>query len=137
MPDKYYITINGEKVSVSEEIYTVYRQMRRCERTLAEKDARHYVVRYEDFSTGEMTGEEQIYDPMQICVEDIVLSKLIYRKLHRALNLLPQSECEIILDIYFSGYSLRSVAEKQGVSRMTVQRKAKEALAMLKKLMEN
>lgn len=137
MPDKYYIIINGEKVSVSEEVYKTYRQMRRHERTLAEKDARNYVVKYEDFSTGEMSGEEQIYDPMQICVEDIVLSKLIYRKLHRAIFMLPQSEREIILDIYFSGYSLRSVAEKQGVSRMTVQRKAKEALAMLKILIEN
>ncbi len=137
MPDKYYITINGEKVSVSEEVYTTYRQMRRRERTLAEKDARNYVVKYEDFSTGEMSGEEQIYDPMQLCVEDIVLSKLIYRKLHRALNLLPPSEREIILDIYFSGYSLRSIAEKQGVSHMTVQRKAKKALVKLKKFMEN
>lgn len=82
MPDKYYITINGEKVSVSEEVYTTYRQMRRHERTLTEKDARNYVVKYEDFSTGEMSGEEQIYDPMQLCLEDIVLSKLIYRKLH-------------------------------------------------------
>ena len=52
MPDKYYITINGEKVSVSEEVYKTYRQMRRRERTLAEKDARNYVVKYEDFSTG-------------------------------------------------------------------------------------
>ena len=111
--------------------------MRRHERTLAEKDARNYVVKYEDFSTGEMSGEEQIYDPMQLCLEDIVLSKLIYRKLHRALNLLPPSEREIILDIYFSGYSLRSVAEKQGVSHMTVQRKTKKALAKLKNLIEN
>ena len=137
MAGNYYITINGEKICVSEEVYSAYRQMRRQERTLAEKDSRNFVLKYEDFADGEITGEEQIYDPMQLCLEDIVLSKLIYRKLHRALNLLPPSEREIILDIYFSGYSLRSVAEKQGVSHMTVQRKTKKALAKLKNLIEN
>ena len=37
MADNYYITINGEKICVSEEVYNAYRQMRRQERTLAEK----------------------------------------------------------------------------------------------------
>ena len=43
MADNYYITINGEKICVSEEVYNVYRQMRRHERTLAEKDSRNFV----------------------------------------------------------------------------------------------
>ena len=42
MADNYYITINGEKICVSEEVYDVYRQMRRQERTLAEKDSRNF-----------------------------------------------------------------------------------------------
>ncbi len=29
MADNYYITINGEKICVSEEVYSAYRQMRR------------------------------------------------------------------------------------------------------------
>lgn len=92
MAEKYYINVNGEKVSVSEEVYIAHRQMRRRERTLLEKEQRNFAVKYEDFSTGEMSGEEQIYDPTQICVEDIALSNLIYRKLHRAINMLPSSE---------------------------------------------
>lgn len=136
MAEKNYIIVNGEKVSVSEEVYIAHRQMRRRERTLLEKEQRNLVMKYEDFSTGEMSGEEQIYDPAQICVEDIALSNLIYRKLHRAINMLPQSEQELILDLYFSGYSLRSIAEKRGVSHMTVQRNTKKVLTKLKELME-
>lgn len=74
-------------MSVSEEVYIAHRQMRRRERTLLEKEQRNLVMKYEDFSTGEMSGEEQIYDPAQVCVEDIALSNLIYRKLHRAINI--------------------------------------------------
>lgn len=59
MADNYYITINGEKICVSEEVYDVYRQMRRQERTLAEKDSRNFVLKYEDFADGEITKHLQ------------------------------------------------------------------------------
>lgn len=81
MADNYYITINSEKICVSEEVYNVYRQMRRHERTLAEKDSRNFVLKYEDFADGEITGEEQIYDFLQPSVEELALTNIIYRKL--------------------------------------------------------
>ena len=74
MADNYYITINSEKICVSEEVYNVYRQMRRHERTLAEKDSRNFVLKYEDFADGEITGEEQIYDFLQPSVEELALN---------------------------------------------------------------
>ena len=92
MADNYYITINSEKICVSEEVYNVYRQMRRHERTLAEKDSRNFVLKYEDFADGEITGEEQIYDFLQPSVEELALTNIIYRKLHRAIEMLPQAE---------------------------------------------
>lgn len=136
MAEKYYIIVNGEKVSVSEEVYIAHRQMRRRERTLREKEQRNFVVKYEDFSTGEMSGEEQIYDPTQVCVEDIALSNLIYRNLHKAINMLPPSERELILSVYFNGSSVQSIADKYGVHRMTIYRKMKKVLEKLKCYME-
>lgn len=132
MADDYYITINGEKICVSEEVYNVYRKMRRHERTLAEKDSRNFVLNYEDFAYGEITGEEQIYDLLQPSVEELALTNIIYRKLHRAIEMLPQTEKELIADLYFNGYSMRTIAEKQGVSHMTIQRQVKKILAKLK-----
>lgn len=137
MAEKYYITVNGEKISVSEEVYIAWRQMRRRERTLLEKEQRNFVVKYEDFSTGEMSGEEQIYDPAQICVEDIALSNLIYRKLHMAINMLPQSEREIIMALYFQGYSERQFSKETGIPYMTLHCRKTKILTKLKTLMEN
>ena len=101
MADNYYITINGEKICVSEEVYNIYRQLRRQERTLAEKDSRNFVLRYEDFADEEVT---------------------------RAIEMLPQAEKELISDLYFNGYSMRTIAEKQGVSHMTIQRQVQKIL---------
>ena len=137
MADNYYITINGEKICVSEEVYNAYRQMRRHERTLAEKDSRNYVLKYEGFADGEITGEEQIYDFLQPSVEELALTNLIYRKLHRAIEMLPQAEKELISDLYFNGYSMRTIAEKRGVSHMTIQRQVQKILTKLKNFIKS
>ena len=137
MADNYYITINGEKICVSEEVYSAYRQMRRQERTLVEKDSRNFVLKYEDFADGEISGEEQIYDFLQPSVEELALTNIIYRKLHRAIEMLPQAEKELISDLYFNGYSMRTIAEKQGVSHMTIQRQVQKILAKLKNFIKS
>lgn len=137
MADNYYITINGEKICVSEEVYSAYRQMRRHERTLAEKDSRNFVLKYEDFADSEITGEEQIYDFLQPSVEELALTNIIYRKLHKAIAMLPQAEKELISDLYFNGYSMRTIAEKQGVSHMTIQRQVQKILAKLKNFIKS
>lgn len=137
MADNYYITINSEKICVSEEVYNVYRQMRRHERTLAEKDSRNFVLKYEDLADGEITGEEQIYDFLQPSVEELALTNLIYRKLHRAIEMLPQAEKELISDLYFNGYSMRTIAEKRGVSHMTIQRQVQKILTKLKNFLKS
>ena len=137
MAGNYYIIINGEKICVSEEVYSAYRQMRRHERTLIEKDSRNFVLKYEDFADGEVTGEEQIYDFLQPSVEKIALTNIIYRKLHKAIEMLPQAEKELISDLYFNGYSMRTIAEKQGVSHMTIQRQVQKILAKLKNFIKS
>lgn len=137
MADNYYITINGEKICVSEEVYNVYRQMRRQERTLVEKDSRNFVLKYEDFADGEVTGEEQIYDFLQPSVEELALTNIIYRKLHKAIEMLQQDERELITAIYFQGYSVHQLAKKTGAPYMTISCKKARILCKLKKILEN
>ena len=137
MADNYYITINGEKICVSEEVYDVYRQMRRQERTLAEKDSRNFVLKYEDFADGEITGEEQIYDFLQPIVEELALTNIIYRKLHKTIEMLQQDERELITAIYFQGYSVHQLAKKTGAPYMTISCKKARILCKLKKILEN
>lgn len=137
MSDNYYITINGEKICVSKEVYNAYRQMRRQERTLAEKDSRNFVLKYEDFADGEITGEEQIYDFLQPSVEEIALTNLIYRKLHKAIEMLPQAEREIITAIYFQDYSVHQLAKEFGTPYMTISSRRARILCKLKKILES
>ena len=137
MAGNYYITIDGEKICVSEEVYNVYRQMRRQERTLVEKDSRNFVLKYEDFADGEVTGEEQIYDFLQPSVEELALTNIIYRKLHKAIEMLQQDERELITAIYFQGYSVHQLAKKTGAPYMTISCKKARILCKLKKILEN
>ena len=137
MADNYYIIINGEKTCVSEEVYSVYRQMRRQERTLVEKDSRNFVLKYEDFADGEVTGEEQIYDFLQPSVEELALTNIIYRKLHKAIEMLQQDERELITAIYFQGYSVHQLAKKTGAPYMTISCKKARILCKLKKILKN
>ena len=137
MAGNYYITIDGEKICVSEEVYNVYRQMRRQERTLVEKDSRNFVLKYEDFADSEVTGEEQIYDFLQPSVEELALTNIIYRKLHKTIEMLQQDERELITAIYFQGYSVHQLAKKTGAPYMTISCKKARILCKLKKILEN
>ena len=137
MADNYYITINGEKICVSEEVYSDYRKMRRYERTLAEKDSRNFVLKYEDFADGEITGEEQIYDFLQPSVEELALTNIIYHKLREAIEMLTQDERELITAIYFQGYSVHQLAKKSGAPYMTISCRKARILCKLKKILES
>ena len=137
MADNYYITIYGEKICVSEEVYSDYRKMRRYERTLAEKDSRNFVLKYEDFADGEITGEEQIYDFLQPSVEELALTNIIYHKLREAIEMLTQDERELITAIYFQGYSVHQLAKKSGAPYMTISCRKARILCKLKKILES
>ena len=137
MADNYYITINSEKICVSEEVYNVYRQMRRHERTLAEKDSRNFVLKYEDFADGEITGEEQIYDFLQPSVEELALTNIIYHKLREAIEMLTQDERELITAIYFQGYSVHQLAKESGAPYMTISCRKARILCKLQKFLES
>ena len=69
MADNYYMSLIEKKVFVSEEVYKTYRQMKRQERTLAEKDARNGLISYEMFTTETIPGEDLLCDPLQSSVE--------------------------------------------------------------------
>ena len=137
MSDNYYITIDREKVFVSEEVYKTYRQMKRQERTQTEKDARNGLISYEMFTTETMQGEDLLCDPLQSSVEETALSAVMCCKLYMCLDKLPPEERELVNRIYFLGYSLRQLSAETGIPYMTIQHRKVKILAKLKKLMES
>lgn len=137
MADNYYIVIDREKVFVSEAVYKTYRQMKRQERTQAEKDARNGLISYEMFTTETIPGEDLLCDPLQTSVEETALSAVMCCKLYMCLDKLPSEERELINRIYFMGYSLRQLSAEIGIPYMTIQHRKVKILAKLKKLMES
>ena len=137
MSDNYYITIDREKVFVSEEVYKTYRQMKRQERTQTEKDARNGLISYEMFTTETMQGEDLLCDPLQLSVEETALSAVMCCKLYMCLDKLSPEERELVNRIYFLGYSLRQLSAETGIPYMTIQHRKVKILAKLKKLMES
>ena len=137
MADNYYITINREKVFVSEEVYKTYRQMKRQERTQTEKDARNGLISYEMFTTETIPGEDLLCDPLQSSVEEIALYAVMCCKLYMCLDKLSPEERELVNRIYFLGYSLRQLSAETGIPYMTIQHRKVKILAKLKKLMES
>lgn len=137
MADNYYIVIDREKVFVPEEVYKTYRQMKRQERTQAEKDTRNGLISYEVFSTETIPGEDLLRDPLQTSVEETALYAVTCCKLYKCLDMLLPAERELINRIYFLGYSLRQLSAETGIPYMTIQHRKVKILAKLKKLMEN
>ena len=76
MAERFYIIINGEKIPVSEDVYKAHRQMTRYARTLTEKDKRNGLLHYEELSTDEISGEENIYDSKQKSTEELAVLNL-------------------------------------------------------------
>ena len=137
MSDNYYITIDREKVFVSEEVYKAYRQMKRQERTQTEKDAHNGLINYEMLATETIPGEDLLCDPLQTSVEETALSAVMCCKLYECLDMLLPAERELVNRIYFMGYSLRRLSAETGIPYMTIQHRKVKILAKLKKLMES
>ena len=137
MASNYYITIDREKVFVTEEVYKTYRRMKRQERTQAEKDIRNGLISYELFTTETIPGEDLLYDPLQTSVEEAAFYAVTCCKLYKCLDMLLPAERELINSIYFLGYSLRQLSAEIGVPYMTIQHRKVKILAKLKKLMES
>ena len=134
--DQYILKISGSLVEVSEEIYSVYYQMARRAKHLAEKDEQHGVTSYDALDTDELLGEEMIPDKRSEPVEDIAIRALMYEKLHWCLDQLTENERQLIWKLYFQGKSQMDLEKETGVMQQTISYREKQICKKLKKLME-
>lgn len=133
---KYYINVQGNLIEVSQEIYQAYHSMERHRKTLDEKDRRNRRVLYSALDTEEMLGEEMLIDRTAPSIEEIVVSRLLYEKLHQCLELLPKGERKLIQALYFEGISERQLSKRIKIPHMTIHDRKAKALEKLRKWME-
>ena len=133
--DKYIIKVEGTLVEVTPEVYYAYFRMERQERWQEEKLQGHDVVSYDALDNTETVGVEVLPDLSLPSMEEVMMSREIYEKLHRAVEALPKEERDLIHAIYFEGKSEREYARILGISQNSTLKRRRKILSKLKKFM--
>jgi RNA polymerase sigma factor (sigma-70 family) len=131
-----YIKINGELISVSEEVYLTYYRMESRARYLDRKDILHGKVLYSNLDTNETTGEEGISDLGAENVEDAVVRRIMSDKLHQCLARLSAQERELIIEIFFNEKSESQLAKELGTHHQTINYRKQRILKKLQKMLK-
>lgn len=132
---KYYIRICKELVEVTQDVYLEYYRAARREQAQKEKEKKHGVLSYDVLDAKGQPGSEML--SYSVDTEDLVATHIMYERLHQCLELLPSSERDLLLAIYFEGLSERKLHAKTGIPQTTISYQKRKALAHLKKLLEN
>ncbi|MDR3277323.1 MAG: sigma-70 family RNA polymerase sigma factor [Oscillospiraceae bacterium] len=132
----YFIRADAELVEVDYEVYLTYYRMRRQEKTLLEKDARHGVVSYDAWDNESGPGAGAIRDPAPP-PEELVLGKLTKRKLKRCLQELPADERDLIHALFFTEKSIAALSRETGDAPRTLGCRRDAILKKLRRMMEN
>lgn len=132
---KYYIKIRKELVEVSQDVYLEYYRAARREQAQKEKEKKHGVLSYDALDAEGRPGSEMLSHSVD--TEELVATHIMCEKLHQCLELLPPSERNLLLAIYFEGLSERKLHAKTGIPQTTISYHKRKALADLKKLLEN
>lgn len=133
--DKYIIKVEGTLVEVTPEVYYSYFRMERQERWQEEKLQGHDVVSYDALDNTETVGVEVLPDLKLPSMEEVIMTREIYEKLHRAVDALPKEERDLIHAIYFEGKSEREYARILGISQNSTLKRRRKILAKLKTFM--
>lgn len=133
--DKYIIKVEGKLVEVTPEVYYAYFRMERQERGQEEKKQQHDVISYDALDNCETVGMEAMPDVSIPSVEEVIMTREIYEKLHRAVDALPREERDLIHAIYFEGKSEREYARILGISQNSTLKRRRKILSKLKKFM--
>ena len=124
-----YKTANGNKirVKVSTSVKELLEQSDRQIRSQRRQDRRH--LDYMDFING--LTDAAMNDP-QADTADLVMKLENYRKLHAAVNELPETQRRRLLLYFVDKLTYRQIAELEGVNPFAVNHSIKRALIQLK-----
>ncbi|MCL2189135.1 MAG: sigma-70 family RNA polymerase sigma factor [Defluviitaleaceae bacterium] len=139
MNDKrqFFIPINGDKIAVTEEVYSAYYKLHRRERYLEERDRAKGKILYSEYDTAEILGEETVPDTESPGVEQAAIDAVMADKLHKCLTLLSHDERTLINALFFDGHSERAWAIQTATQRKTIAYRKRKVLAKLKHLLES
>ena len=132
----YYIRVSGTMVKVTEEVYRTYYQFKDHQKHLERMERKHGQFSYDALDTSERSGEAMLSDFLAPSVEEIVITHVMYEKLHCSLDKLSQAEKQLIQALYYEGLSEREYAARIGISQKGVNKRKHAIQKKLRKMLE-
>ena len=132
---KFIITVDGEDLEVSEEVYKAYSQADRRERYCAERDAGRLL------SFDGMDGDDELLsyltDYHTESAEDTAIRKILTRQVISAFALLSPEERHLIQAVVVDGMTEQDYATLIGLSQKGVNKRKHKILEKLRKMVLN
>ena len=133
MQRQYHIRMNGELIPVSEAVYRAYQRPK-----WREKKQRKVRNSLEcSFNAIIENGLEYKIDPTQLCVDEIIMEKLLLEALLEAIAALDDDERDLVFALFYKGMSERAYSKESGVPRKTLAYRRAKVLEKLKIFIEN
>ena len=144
---QFFISINGQRVEVTREVYLVYYRSKRRERYYEHDikieraiydehgDIVDYTPAKEDSLDRLMEAGEDFPDEAD-SVEDTAIRNVMAADLHKALDELPEPDRKLIDVLFFQGMTERQAAEIFGLSQKGINKRKAKILAKLKDFFE-
>lgn len=132
------ITKKYEMVTVTEEIYQVYKKAD-WDMDNNNRSYRKHVDGQSDLGFGFEDYFENLDAYVDDCArrhEEAIEAKERHEALEEAMKILSTRDRNLIQAIYYSGYSEKEYAEKLGVTQQAIHKKKKKILEQLRKEME-
>lgn len=142
MPEenKYSLLVNRKRVSVTEEVYRAYYQLKEREVYLDKLSKMHDMSFEECEEKGIQVDylliSEQFIEDKLIEEEDKLIKAEMLAKLAEAKEKLSGQELSMINELFFKGKSERQLARQLGVYQYAVHKRKVRILEKLKKLLE-
>lgn len=133
--NNYVLWIENTPVAVSEQVYNEYNKMKRREKYLEEADIHHGKIYYQSFDTDDFSGENMLVNKGE-SVEDIVIRRIITKKLNDCLNLLNKQELVIVCKLFYCGKTERELARELNIPQTTLNYRKNAIIKKLQSMME-
>ena len=134
------ITVNGQDVEVSEEVFLAYSQAERRERYIAEEVEPGLVLSLDKLIEDGVPLQKLGVEPIKSAEDSVVeLERKAerfqqMRKLPELISSLPDADKRLIESLYFKGMSTRQYASCLGISQRAVIKRRDRILNVLKKI---
>ena len=128
----YFIKFRDELgehiVSVSKEVFDVFDESEKYENNMMSKNSKH-LHKFE-------LSDEALSNKMvnnQISIEEMIINDIMKKKLHEAIEELPEKERTRLYKYYFQNKTLEQIAKEEKVYKSTIKRSIDKSLEKISK----